>query len=248
MTIDLDTFWPLIICAAFTTLCTIIGAMCVFFIKKQTKALTSFCTSFAGGIMLAGSFFSLLIPAVQLCPNNSWLKLMHLVGGGLVGFGFMLICEHFFTQNDSTFSPKSTFLAITIHNFPEGMCIGVAFAACMGGGISSAIALAIGIGIQNLPEGASVSLPMYAYCKNRRKAFMYGFWSAITEPGGAIFAYFFSSIIINVLPALLSFAAASMIFVTATDLIPAAITENKKIAMFSMTIGFIFMMLLDIIL
>ena len=248
MNIDFTLFGYLALCIFFTTSCTIIGATSVFFLKKESPKLESFCTGFAGGVMIAGSFFSLINPALELCPEKIGYKLGFIIGGLALGLVFMFVCEHVFLKEKEAFSPKVMFLAITLHNIPEGMCIGVAFAMGGLGNLAGAIALAIGIGIQNLPEGASVSLPMYSYCKDKKKAFRFGLISALVEPIGAILAFVFASVVSSVLPLLLCFAGSCMIFVVLTDLMPESCIENKKIATISMAIGFIIMTMLDLLL
>ena len=247
MNIDYTLFTYLCIAITITTICTIVGAGAVFFLRKPKLKLSCVCIGFTAGVMLAGSFFSLILPAIELCPDNTRSKLLSIIIGLTAGFIFMILCDNPFKRHN-TFSPKMMFLAITLHNIPESMCMGLAFAGNSAISLAGAIALAIGIGIQNIPEGASVSLPMLAYTKKKGVSFIFGVISALVEPIGAILAFFFASTITAVLPALLCFAGSCMIYVVLSDMTPHSVAINKPIATISMSIGFILMTLLDCLL
>lgn len=237
----------------FTCLCTIIGASVVFFIKKENKKLLHFLMAFASGVMIAGAFFSLLSPAIDQSIENNQIPALMLGIGFTLGYLFIIWSEKFtpdFEKNMS-FSPSKVSLSITLHNIPEGMCIGVAFALISTysySALAPAIALAIGIGIQNIPEGASVSMPIYALTGSKKRGFFSGALSGIVEPIGAVFAYLLSVFLVPILPILLSFGAACMLCVCCSDLLPESVSISKKVGNYGVLIGFLLMMTLDLLL
>jgi len=245
-----STIFYVIIASLFMVSCTTLGAASIYIFKKQNDNLMHFMMSFAAGIMIAGSFFSLINPAIESCATK--FDLLVFVGtGALLGFVFMILSEKIIANdNANSFSAKRLTLSITLHNIPEGMCVGVAFALAQNNPalITSAIALAIGIGIQNIPEGVSVAWPMYVSTKNKRKSFIQGFISAIVEPVGAVLAFLFANIFSTILPFLLTFAASCMFYVSCLELITESYKKNRLMSSFGLSIGFLCMMLLDILL
>ncbi len=250
----------------FTWLCTVLGASTVFFVKEVNYRFLAIMQGFAGGVMTAASFWSLLAPAIDYAGRSAsvipdWLPA---AVGFLAGGVFLRLIDkimphlHYFSDHGDT-DPSTTrlsrtwmlFLAVTIHNIPEGMAIGVAFAAASFGlesaSLASAISLAIGIGIQNIPEGSALSLPLMAEGKSKARAFNLGQLSAIVEPFGAVIGAVAVYAITALLPYALSFAAGAMIFVVVEELIPESQSKgNTDVATMSFMIGFVVMMVLDV--
>lgn len=213
--------------------------------------------AFSAGIMIASAIFSLIIPSVE--KSKELYKLPYLVpsiglllGGLFVVVGDMILdktLEKRMVGCDSKKRSILMFFAITIHNIPEGMCIGVAIASASMGKIASfsgAIMLALGIGIQNVPEGASVSLPLLSENVPKWKAFLYGSLSGIVEPIFAVIACLFAMNILNILPFLLAFSAGAMICVSCTELIYEACAYSKNLASVGLLVGLFVMMMLDL--
>ena len=249
-----------------TTLCltlftwglTALGSSVVFVFKKVNQTVINFMLSFSAGVMIASGIFSLLLPSIEYSSalfNDGVVipTLLFLAGGLFVVLADICLNKVLDHKNitDTKFSRKNILLfsAITFHNIPEGMCIGVAVAnAGLGGStLTSAILLAIGIGLQNFPEGASISLPMRSYGSSRKKAFFYGQLSGIVEPVFALVACAFSIAFNNALPFLLAFSSGAMMCVSCTELIAEAAKENKNLASVGVLIGFCFMMVLDLL-
>lgn len=241
---------------------TVLGAAMVFFLKKEMKPfLQKALLGFASGVMIAASVWSLLIPAIDMARENGDIPWIPAVVGFLLGIGFLLLLDtiipHLHINSDSpegakTRLGKSTMLvlAVTLHNIPEGMAVGVVFAGILTENIaisvSGAFALAIGIAIQNFPEGAIISMPLVGSGMSKRKAFAYGALSGIVEPIGAA-AVLLTSLIAPVLPYILSFAAGAMIYVVVEELIPESQTgEHSNIGTIGTAFGFALMMILDI--
>lgn len=261
----------LIICLLITLFSTAIGSSFVFFFRKNfgPKA-KSIILGFAGGIMVAAAFFGLLLPSIEQSKANNtylgWSFVPPVVGfilGGLLLFGLDKIIPHFHKIQNIEEGPKNNslsknlkfFLAVTIHNIPEGLAVGLAcgLAISLSGDASiiaatSALSLAIGIGIQNIPEGAAVSIPMYGDGMSRGKAFAFGAASGIVEPIFAGIAIFLAQLtIIN--PWLLSLAAGAMIYVTLDEILPESREGGfNHFAMWSFMLGFVIMMVLEIVL
>lgn len=219
--------------------------------------------SFASGVMIAASFFSLLIPAIEYCKNLNQHSGFVVSIGFVMGFLFMIFISRildkkYFSNNDSLEnvwntqkkkSLKMLFLSITLHNIPEGMCIGVAFALYAQGinaSIAGTVALAIGIGFQNIPEGASISLPLKSAGLSKKHSFLWGVLSGVVEPIFALLAYMFAAYVHALMPVLLSFAAATMIYVSLFELMPEPTQSNKKITIIGLILGFVIMMFLDL--
>ena len=248
----------------FTWGMTALGAGLVFFFKSIKKDVLDMMLGFAAGIMIAASFWSLLAPALSLAEEigqNPWLMATAgFLGGGVFLFMVDRLMPHMHLMQNQPEGHKSSFsrsvllvLAITIHNIPEGLAVGVAFGAAASGdaGIAGAIALALGIGLQNFPEGAAVSIPLRRDGMSRLKSFLYGQASGLVEPIAAIAGAILAVSVKGILPFALSFAAGAMIYVVVEELIPEAqsSTDGNRssdlISIFTM-IGFAVMMVLDV--
>lgn len=249
------------IAGIFTWFITLLGASLVLFYKNVSQKMLDTMLGFAAGVMIAASFWSLLSPAIEMSKGS----VIPATVGFLLGAIFLRLVDKIlphlhigFATNESegikTHWQKSTllFLAVTLHNIPEGLAIGVAFGAVVSGlpesSLSGAIALAIGIGIQNFPEGFAVSVPLRKAGLSRFKSFMYGQSSAIVEP---IFAVLGAALVIiakPILPYALAFAAGAMIFVVVEEVIPESQKNgNSDLATGGAIVGFTIMMILDVV-
>ena len=245
---------------AFIFIMTMLGATLVYFLRnRQSNKFNAIFLGCASGVMIAASIWSLILPAVDLSYGLGKLKFLPAMIGLLLGGLFLIFLDKiskqpqvdlqnsFYSQNKI----KKLFFAVTIHNIPEGLAVGFAF-----GGASlidtqaafiSALGLAIGIGIQNFPEGAAVAVPITAATGNKNKGFLFGVISGIVEPIFAVAGYFLASCLQKLQPWILSFAAGAMLFVVADDLIPEAKRyENSSLGTYGFIIGFIIMMILDV--
>jgi ZIP family zinc transporter len=242
---------------------TVLGAACVFFLKKQMNTLLQKgLLGFASGVMVAASIWSLLIPAMELSDGMGKLAFVPAVIGFIIGIIFLLLMDqfipHLHLDSQEPEGVKSNLkkhtmliLAVTLHNIPEGMAVGVVFAGLISGSdsitLAGAYALALGIAIQNFPEGAVISLPLRSEGASRKKAFFYGLLSGIVEPIGALLTILLSSLVVPILPYLLSFAAGAMIYVVVEELIPEASEGgHSNIGTIGFAIGFLVMMTLDV--
>ena len=242
---------------------TVLGAAMVFFLKGEMKPkLQKALLGFASGVMIAASVWSLLIPAIDMTAEQGGIVWLPCSVGFLLGMGFLLLLDtiipHLHINSDKPEGHKSKLgkslmlvLAVTLHNIPEGMAVGVVFAGMTSGSAAisaaGAFALAIGIAIQNFPEGAIISMPLIGTGISKRKAFSYGVLSGIVEPIGAILTIVLTSLITPVLPYILSFAAGAMIYVVVEELIPESQSgEHSNIGTIGVAIGFTLMMILDI--
>ncbi|MCR4660900.1 MAG: ZIP family metal transporter [Clostridia bacterium] len=242
---------------------TTAGAALVFFFKKDiSEKMNTVFLGFAAGIMIAASVWSLLIPSIE--SSSSWGKwsfapaFIGFILGGLFLVVLDKVVPHFHVgtgqeegPHTSLQKPVKMFLAVTIHNIPEGLAVGFAFggAAVVGSkeAYLSALGLAIGIAIQNFPEGAAVSLPLKKAIGSNGKAFLYGMGSGAVEPIAAIIGYFLAASLTKAQPWLLAFAAGAMIFVVVEDLIPdAKLNEHSHLGTWGVMIGFVVMMALDV--
>ena len=246
----------------FTWIVTAAGASLVFFFKTMNRAVLDGMLGFTGGVMVAASYWSLLAPAIEMSKGEGFVKVIPAASGFLMGALFLFALDktlphlHInFKETEGIKSPwqRTTLLvlAITLHNIPEGLAVGVLFGGVAAGipeaSIAGAVTLAIGIGIQNFPEGIAVSMPLRRMGMSRRKSFMYGQSSAIVEPIagvlGAVAVTFFTPI----LPYALAFAAGAMIFVVVEEVIPETQQDkNTDIATLGFIGGFIVMMSLDV--
>lgn len=242
---------------------TSIGSACVFFMKKKLNTMVQrSLTGFAAGVMVAASVWSLLIPAMESWKGPVFLAFIPSVTGFWAGVGFLLLLDrltpHLHIGSSETEGPVSNLkrttmlvLAVVIHNIPEGMAVGVVFAAWLAGdgdiSLAGAMALSLGIAIQDFPEGAIISMPLKAENFSRPKAFLYGVLSGAVEPVASLITILFSGIIVPVLPYLLSFAAGAMMFVVVEELIP-EMSEgpHSDIGVMMFTAGFTVMMALDV--
>jgi ZIP family zinc transporter len=246
----------------FTWFLTALGASFVFFFKTMNRVVLDGMLGFTGGVMVAASFWSLLAPAIEMTSGEGFIKVIPASVGFFLGalfiFGLDKVLPHLhinFQESEGVKSPwqRTTLLvlAITLHNIPEGLAVGVLFGGVAAGipeaSIAGALTLAIGIGIQNFPEGIAVSMPLRRMGMSRRKSFMYGQASALVEPVagvlGAVAVTFFTPL----LPYALAFAAGAMIFVVVEEVIPETQQDNNTdIATLGFIGGFIVMMMLDV--
>lgn len=242
------------IATLFTYSINTIGASLVFFIKTINQKVLSFLLSFSSGVMIAAAFFSLLNPAIDLLiklnkPIYLSTTLGFITGSFLIIFSDILM-EHKLKISSENKKQILLVSSITLHNIPEGLAVGVAFGSLAlypnELSLTGAILIALGIGIQNFPEGASTSLALAAKGVKKTKSFFIGQASGIIEIIAGILGVLFVSFIESLLPFLLSFSAGAMIAVCSSELIPDSFKENKILASIGLTIGFVIMMFLDI--
>ena len=241
---------------------TSLGSLMVFLIKdKMNPKIEKLLLGFASGVMIAASIFSLIIPSIEMATSQNIIAYLPASIGFLLGMGFLLILDsiipHLHNGSETPEGIKSNLkkktmmvFAITLHNIPEGMAVGVIFAGALASNnisFASALALSIGIAIQNFPEGAIVSLPLAIEGKSKPKAFLMGVGSGIVEPIAAVITILLSQIMVPILPYLLSFAAGAMIYVVVEELIPESQNgKHSNIATIGVAIGFVLMMILDV--
>ena len=247
-----------IITSVFAFFVTTLGGAVVFCFKNINKICMQLILSFSAGIMIASSFFSLIEVAIKQSETYGQNSAFVCTLGISLGMIFMIVMEVFvdklLSKNNFTNQNKQALLstfAISLHNIPEGLCIGVVFASAGVAGesaIMSAILLAVGIAIQNFPEGSSVSLPLYNSGFSKLKSFLLAIMSGIVEPIFAVIGYIFTGLVSFVLPVLLTFAAGTMVCVSCIDLIPESLNSNKNIATLGLCSGFCLMMFLDLLL
>lgn len=244
----------------FTWLVTACGASLVFFFKKINRNVMDAMLGFAAGVMIAASFWSLLDPGISLAEElgkNAWLvAIIGFLSGGVILYLGDKVCTIFMKKYKSTNNEgfKRCLLlitSITLHNIPEGLAVGVAFGSLMYGmdkaALIAALVFALGIGLQNFPEGSAVSLPLRREGYSRTKSFFYGQLSGIVEPISGVIGAFLVTKVQNVLPFFLCFAAGAMIYVVVEELIPESQSNKKKDLMaFFTLIGFGVMMVLDV--
>ena len=242
---------------------TVLGAACVFFMKKSLGDLVQRAlTGFASGVMVAASIWSLLIPAMEQSSRMGKLAFVPAVVGFWIGILFLLLLDrvipHLHRNSEQAEGPKSQLqrttmmlLAVTLHNIPEGMAVGVVYAGYRSGSVpitaAGALALSLGIAIQNFPEGAIVSMPLRAEGMKKGRAFLGGVLSGVVEPIGAVLTILAAQFVIPILPYLLSFAAGAMLYVVVEELIP-EMSEGKhsNIGTIFFAVGFSMMMILDV--
>lgn len=242
---------------------TTLGATMVFFMRdKLSLKLEKFLGGFASGVMISASMWSLLLPATEmseLLGTPAWVPTtIGFVVGVLFLYSLDVLIPHLHIQGSSPEGKESHFnkltmmmLAVTMHNIPEGMAVGVAIAGAINGNagvsVAGALALAIGIGIQNFPEGAIISMPLKAQGVKKRKAFLMGFFSGVVEPIAGLLTILLTSFMSSILPYLLSFAAGAMIYVVVEELIPSSQSgEHSNLGTMGTALGFVIMMLLDL--
>ena len=237
------------------------SAMVMFTNNKLNEKLQKFLLGFTSGVMIAASVWSLIIPSIEMAAEQGVIQWIPASVGFLFGIAFLLLLDsiipHLHINSDKPEGVKSNFskntmlvLAVTLHNLPEGMAVGVTFAGAMtentGISIAGAIALAVGIAIQNFPEGAIISLPLNSGGMSKIKSCGFGILSGLVEPVGAVATMLFAGAIIPLLPYLLSFAAGAMIYVVTEELIPESQSGNhSNIGTIGVAVGFVLMMILD---
>ena len=233
---------------SFIFLMTTLGSSIVFLFKREVSdKLNKIFIGLSSGIMIAASVWSLLLPAIEKASIYKIFSMLPVCIGFLLGGLFLVLIDRFIPENDSKTNNK-LFLSVMIHNIPEGLAVGVAFGSAIllkeSSAFYTALGLAIGIGLQNLPEGAAISLPLKNE-KGNNKAFLYGVFSGIVEPMFAIIGVILAMQVTYLMPWLLAFAAGSMIFVVIEELIP---QSQSKYGTWALMFGFVIMMLLDVIL
>lgn len=226
---------------------TVFGSLMVYFLKsKLNRNIEIIILGFSAGVMIAASIWSLIMPAIELVNSN----IISIVLGLLISVIIFFIIDLFLDKKDNI-NKDHMMLAITIHNIPEGMAIGIAYASLMSGvsniSFATCLALSIGIGIQNFPEGAIVSIPLRKKGFSKTKSFIYGIVSAIFELLGALVTLLFTNIVEIILPFLLAFAAGAMIYVVIIELIPESNHKNR-LNVIGFILGFLVMMVLDVLL
>ena len=255
----MTVFWGLMIPLAGTTL----GSACVFFLKdKLNELLQKGLLGFASGVMVAASVWSLLIPSMDMAAGMGRLAFVPAATGMLLGMAFLLVMDrvipHLHLGTQEAEGPKTSLkkttmlvLAVTLHNIPEGMAVGVMYAGFLTENAqitaASALALSIGIAIQNFPEGAIISMPLRAEGQRKGRAFLGGVLSGVVEPIGAVLTILAAQLVIPVLPYLLSFAAGAMLYVVVEELIPEMSQgKHSNLATVFFAAGFSVMMVLDV--
>lgn len=235
---------------------TVLGAGVVFLLKKtQNKKLSNFINGITSGIMMSASIWSLLIPALETNTNSIFLRLLPAILGLMLGGAFILALDKLIPTKNSLKSENKRFfklfIAITLHNIPEGLSVGFVFGIAALNGTNamliSAVALAVGIGLQNTPEGAAVALACKANGGSRKKAFFMGAASGAVEPLFATFGFFMASSLSSIQPWLLAFSAGAMIYVVCEEIIPDCKNEESPhFTSCGFMLGFIIMMVLDV--
>ena len=245
---------------------TLLGSAFVFFMKKDIPdRLQKTLLGFASGVMVAASVWSLLIPAIEMATpspqgGEGW-RVVPAAVGFLAGIVFLLLIDeltpHLHVGSQKAEGPRSRLsrtmmlaLAVTIHNLPEGMAVGVVFAGETHGlTLSAALAVSIGIAIQNIPEGAIISMPMYAEGNSRKKSFLIGTLSGVVEPVGSVAILLLAGVLGVALPYLLAFAAGAMMYVVVEELIPeTAQGRHTNLSTIGFAVGFVLMMAMDVVL
>ena len=242
---------------------TALGSAMVFFMRREmNKGLEKLLLGFASGVMIAASVWSLLIPAIDMAGEQGQIAWIPAAGGFLGGMAFLLVLDslipHLHLESEKPEGveaplKKTTMLvlAVTLHNIPEGMSVGVTFAGALIGDVgitmAGAFALAVGIAIQNFPEGAIISMPLRSEGVSRGRSFVYGALSGIVEPIGAGITILLAEQIVSALPVFLAFAAGAMIYVVVEELIPEAQAgSHSNIGTVGVAVGFVIMMILDV--
>ena len=243
---------------------TMLGSAFVFLMKgEMSERLQKSLLGFASGVMVAASVWSLLIPAMEMESHKGTWSVVPAAVGFLLGIGFLLLLDeltpHLHIGTDKPEGPRSHLsrtamlvMAVTIHNLPEGMAVGVVFAGAESGisniSLASAIAVSLGIAIQNVPEGAIISMPMRAAGNSKWKSFLIGSLSGAVEPIGAVAVLLLASLLMPALPYMLAFAAGAMLYVVVEELIPEASNgRHSNLSTIGFAIGFVLMMVLDVV-
>lgn len=249
----------------FTCLATVLGAGMVFLFRKEMSGgMQKVFLGFAAGVMIAASVWSLLIPAMEMAEEQGRNPLLPVGGGFLIGGLFLMLADrllphlHIGSKEPEGLHAKlkrTTLIvfAVTLHNIPEGMAVGLAFSVAAqetgSHALAAAIALALGMGLQNFPEGAAISLPLRSEGLSKGRAFLYGALSGVVEPVFGLLTVLVAGSIVGIMPWILSFAAGAMIYVVVEELIPEAhLGEHSHTGTMSVMAGFLIMMLLDVML
>ncbi|MDE6040079.1 MAG: ZIP family metal transporter [Muribaculaceae bacterium] len=244
---------------------TALGAACVFMMRESLAPwVQKLLTGFAAGVMVAASVWSLLIPSIEMSGKEGFMSVLPALVGFAAGIAFLLLLDvlvpHQHIDSNLSEGPKSHLsrttklvFAVTLHNLPEGMAVGVALAGAMEHNsymsMAGAVALAIGIAIQNFPEGAIVAMPLRGAGNSRGKSFLYGVLSGVVEPLGAVATILLASFVVPVLPYLLAFAAGAMMYVVVEELIPETQEgTHSNMGTIGFAVGFMLMMALDVLL
>lgn len=241
---------------------TTLGSAMVFFMRGMHKEIERLLLGFASGVMIAASVWSLLIPAIDMAGEMGQVAWVPAAGGFLGGMAFLLVLDslipHLHLESTEPEGVESSLkkttmlvLAVTLHNIPEGMSVGVTFAGALIGDagitMAGAFALAVGIAIQNFPEGAIISMPLRSEGVSKMRSFTYGALSGIVEPIGAFITILLAEQIVSALPVFLAFAAGAMIYVVVEELIPEAQSgAHSNIGTVGVAVGFVIMMILDV--
>jgi ZIP family zinc transporter len=256
---------------AFIFAMTSLGAALVFFFKKLDAKLNMLTLGFASGVMIAAAFFGLLNPSISQAEEQGftgYLKVIPPVVGMIIGCLFMVLLDHVVPHKHIASNEeegphiaklsgaKKLFLAVTIHNIPEGLAVGFSFGLALNyintdqyeSLLFASLMLALGIGIQNLPEGLATALPIYEATGSKKQGFLYGFISGTVEPVMAVVGILLATQLNFLMPRLLAFSAGAMIFVTIEELIPEATSRESHIGVYSFMVGFVLMMFLDVLL
>ena len=243
---------------------TMLGASFVFFMKRDMpERLQKALLGFASGVMVAASVWSLLIPSIDMSHGEGAMQVVPAAVGFLLGMGFLLLIDeltpHLHVGSNKPEGLKARLsrtamlaLAVTIHNLPEGMAVGVVFAGTQDGqadiSLMSALAMSIGIAIQNIPEGAIISMPMRAAGNSRWRSFLIGSLSGVVEPVGGLLIILLASLFLPAMPYLLAFAAGAMLYVVVEELIPEASNgTHTNLSTIGFALGFVLMMVLDVV-
>lgn len=237
----------------FIFMMTFLGALTILFRKRKTGELSkNIFLGFAGGVMLASSFFSLLIPSFNYSKMINISHALPAAGGIVIGSIFILFFDIIISKNENkNYKDKKMFLAMTLHNIPEGLSVGLTFGLALSNyqdiTIASGIIFALGIGIQNFPEGAALSLPLYDSTKSKKKALLLSTLSGVVEPIFALIGIFLATKVVYLMPWSLCFGAGSMIYVIIDELIVnCESNKEKRIVNLSFIVGFLIMMILDL--
>ncbi len=243
---------------------TMLGSAFVFLMRDEMSVrVQKSLLGFASGVMVAASVWSLLIPAMEMEMDSGKWSVMPAAIGFLLGMGFLLALDeltpHLHVGSDTPEGPRSRLsrtamlaLAVTIHNLPEGMAVGVVFAGAQQGAVglsvASAVAVSLGIAIQNVPEGAIISMPMRAEGNSKWRSFMIGSLSGVVEPIGALAVMSLASLLMPAMPYMLAFAAGAMFYVVVEELIPEASSgQHSNLSTIGFAVGFVLMMVLDVV-
>lgn len=234
---------------------TVLGAACVFFTGKRTgDGVQRAIRGFSAGVMVAASIWSLLIPSMELAEGKGVSAAIPASGGFLLGIVFFLLCDRFIMKKSALRDNSAALpiFAVAVHNLPEGMAVGAIYAEILSGsdavGLSAALALSIGIAVQNFPEGAIVSMPLHSEGLSKRKSFLFGALSGAVEPLGALMTIAAAGIAVPILPYLLGFAAGAMMYAVLEEFTDGAEGGGGNTWVLTFACGFVLMMSLDVLL